>query len=197
MIDQESNRNERPIKLYRKSVVVFAGLPLTGKTTIAKKLALFSNYILVDVDDIRHQETPVVQVLEPAEEKLAVEHTYTRMFNLARELLNDGKPVIIAGVFSRPDPYHNQLKTFVDEEKVPLKFFYLETPTVDEIERRIQIRLNSPDNLSNVTSYDRFTEAQTRYKLIEGIKVIRIPSELSMRQKDVLVRRNLADLRIS
>lgn len=193
----ERQKKEQLFQQYRRSLVVFAGLPLTGKTTIATKLAVFSNYTLIDVDDIRHQEMPVVQVLKPEEEKLAVEHTYVRMFNLARKLLNDGKPVIIAGVFSRPDPYHNQLKTLVKEEKVPLKFFYLETPTIEEVEKRIQIRLNSPDNLSNVTSYDRFVEVQTRYKLIEGIKVIRIPSELSIRQKNALIMRNLVDLRIN
>jgi predicted kinase len=193
----EREKKERPRQQYRKSLVVFAGLPLTGKTTMAKNLAMLSNYTLIDVDDIRHQEMPVVQVLEREKEKLAVERTYVRMFDLAKKLLNSGKPVIIAGVFSRSDPYHNQLKTFVDEEKVPLKFFYLDIPAIDELERRIQIRLSSPDNLSNVTSHSRFSEVQARYKLIEGIEIIRIPSELSMRQKNALVRKNLADLRKS
>lgn len=125
-------------------------------------------------------------MLEQEQEKLAVESTYTKIFT----------QVIISGVLSRPDPYHNQLKSLVSEAKAKLIFFYLEEPTTNEIERRIQTRILSEENLSNVTSLERYLEVKGRYKLIEEVNVIRIPANLSLDEKALLVKRELQSLKV-
>lgn len=125
-------------------------------------------------------------MLEQEQEKLAVESTYTKIFT----------QVIISGVLSRPDPYHNQLKSLVSEAKAKLIFFYLEEPTTNEIERRIQTRISSEENLSNVTSLERYLEVKGRYKLIEEVNVIRIPANLSLDEKALLVKRELQSLKV-
>lgn len=183
-------------KKYVSSLVVMAGLPLTGKTTMAKELEKCSNFTLIDVDEVRHLEMPIVRVLVQEEEKKAVENTYVKMFEMADSMIKKSKPVIIAGVFSRPDPYHNQLKSFVSRLAIPLKFFYMEPPSIDELERRIQFRKSFLGNLSNVTSYERFAEVENRYKLIEGIEIIKISSALSIEEKLSLIKENLNDLKL-
>lgn len=197
-IGRHSEYQER-IDLYQPSLVVFAGLPLTGKTTLARELSIGSNYRMIDVDEVRQQGvTPdQIRVLQPLEEKAAVEATYVKMFQLAESCIQRSAPVVMSGVFSRPQPYHDQLKQFINDFQIPYRFFYVPPPDENEVRNRLQRRLMSPDNRSNIKTYESFFEVQQRYNLIRGIDIDTIEPNSSIYDRMRHVRSALESLRLN
>lgn len=179
---------------FQASLVAIVGMPLVGKTVLAKALESRSNYICIDVDEMRWEGDVSPRRLSAAEENVAMEHAYLKMHNQARQLLEQGRPVIVTATYSR-NIYHDQLKALADNVGGRLKVFYLEIPSKEEIEHRLEKRHMHQEGHSNVLTYEHFASVQQRYKLIDGVVVKSVPAGLSLDEEVKYIFKELQDFR--
>ena len=179
---------------FRKCIVALAGLPLTGKSTLGTELARRSNFIFLDVNDVRWNVFPRRgKRLPDKQEQFAMQTSYQKNHERARDLLQQGKPVILTATYSR-ELYHQMLKSLAKKSDVPLKVFVLEA-SGKEIERRIKQRLKK-DNLSVVQSLEGFLEVKNRYALITNVDLTEIDATLSLKQNIKQIFQALSSLEI-
>lgn len=157
-------------------VIVLSGLPLTGKSTLAHAIALRCNGIALDVDHIRQEKFPNPEriLLAPEEELRVMVYAYSELIAHACRILHTGRPVILAGTFSREEfkkPLR-ELKEDLEKAGVPLRVFRL-SASDQAIEQRIRQR-QQEDRLSNIDTLEKFRWAQGLFKSIEFVPVVEI-----------------------
>lgn len=141
-------------------IVVLAGLPRTGKGTLANTLAQQTNLIHFDVDDARYKgNLPPPRGIEE-EEKIKMAQAYLTNHQRAREALRKGQPVILNATYSRTI-YHEQLRQLTQETSCPIVFFLLEAP--DEVIRK-RIESGQQSGVSNITAFEDYVSVRDRYQ---------------------------------
>ena len=153
---------------FSASIVVFAGLPLVGKTTLAQALAQHSNFVPLDVEDARYPLgiPRYPQRGTPEEEKETMALAYIRNHKWAQKLLGLNTPVVLSATYSRPE-YHDQLLALEHTTKKPLVVFQLEAPET-VIEQRLKERQRN-GSASNIQTYEQYRDVKSRYQAITGI----------------------------
>lgn len=201
----------------QKCIVALAGPPLVGKSTLGKKLQDRTNLTYLDVDAARRQIfipweelTPDEQqsigtevdpkdylngrsVLPPPWEAFAMINSYQKNHELARELLNNGRPVILGSSYSR-DRYHDMLKNLALETASPLKVFLLRASDAS-IKKRIDERIKN-GSLSNVTSFEHYLETKNRYQIMQDVDLTTIDTESPIEDNIAQILEALRNLRI-
>lgn len=160
-----------------RRIIILAGLPLVGKTTVGKELARKTNLVFLDVDDARSElegnwKNAGFRGSEE-NEKNAMLDAYKRNHKKAVKLLKSGSSVILAATYSRPI-YHEMLKNLAKELDASLIFFLLSVSD-DEIKNRIRERVKGGGN-SNIHTKEDYLAVENRYKVMDGIKVVTIDS---------------------
>lgn len=186
MKETKESTTPTEVQTFMTCVIVLSGLPLTGKTTLAEQLAATSNLCVVDVDYVREEidegrkHDSSAQMLPPEEEKAIMTRAYQLACQKALELVENYKPVIIAGTFSREEFKKSlqDLKETLDKKDIPLKAFLL-TASEDQIAKRIEKR-RQQGSVSNIDSLDRFTWAKSLFGEIQFMEVHRIDSPLGL-----------------
>lgn len=166
-----------PLKLY---IVVLSGLPMTGKTTLARALVEKTNLVLLDVDEIRQREFPNPErKILPKEKELAIMiASYKKLGRQAELLLASGQSVILAGTFSRA-VFKEPLKILKEKfSNIPMHVFLLKADN-KEIEERIDARNNS-NNPSNITSMDSFQWVASHFEKIDFTDLVEIDTTKSV-----------------
>lgn len=188
---------EKEIIQFTPSIVAFVGSPTVGKSTLAQAVTKKTNHIHLDVDSIRleifHRDHPIRLSKEEDREEMAA--SYRQMHERARKVISEGLPVLLTAVYSR-DFHHEMLRMLAQETGVPLKVFYLETPSREEVEKRLADRRTRGSN-SNVTLYEHFARVNEMYKLIEGVTVSRLPANLTIEEKVACVLASLKSLQMN
>jgi predicted kinase len=144
-----------------KQIVVLAGLPLSGKTSLGEKLAQESNAVFLDIDEARQKLVPGKEWLGPEMERAIMLQAYEYNHQRARSVLQSGHAAIVAATYSRP-AYHDMITTVATLEQVPLHFFLLKLPDESVASRIEQRRLQGSN--SNITSLESYTEVKDRYQ---------------------------------
>lgn len=182
-------------------VVVVSGLPATGKSTFGRFLEKTSNFISIDVDDIREEidevrkADPSIRWLPPDEELAIMIRSYTLMCQRAEEMATAGGPVVIAGTFSRSqfkEPLQ-PLKASLDQKTIAMRVFRFDS-AIDGIEGRITKRKRDR-GVSNVDSMDTWRWAQGNFSPIVFTEVIEIDTQQSGHYLEIL--RHLNDVRVA
>lgn len=186
------NEIKEPLQEFRKCLVVLMGLPLMGKTTLGVELARCSNFRFLDVDDARWEIFPPAERLPRNQEAFAMQTSYQKNHEKARDLLLDGKPVILGATYSR-ELYHEMLKWLARQTDSPLRTFLLNAPD-EVIGQRLKARIEN-GNPSTVKSLDAFKEVQGRYQLIQGINLTIIDTSLPPKENIKQILSALQDLR--
>lgn len=157
-------------------IVVLAGLPRTGKTTLAEALAQRTNLVHLDVDHARYQEGPP-ETIPPRgteeEEKARMAQAYQHNHRKAEETLLRGQPVVLNATYSR-ERYHELLRQLGQETGCRIVFFLLEAP--DEVIRE-RIESGRQSGYSNITTFDQFIAVRNRYEVYPD-GMIRIDTSL-------------------
>ena len=170
---------------FAPSIIALTGIPFTGKTTLGKALADRTNFIFCDVDEARwsvfekrvDQGYPV-ELASPFN-RFAMNVAYQKNHEIARDLLKQGNPVVLAATYSRVD-YHNMLRWLSETSKVPILVFLLQIS--DKVaEERLEERIRS-NSSSNVLTMEQYLEIKIRYQTIEGVNLIRISTEKTVSQ---------------
>lgn len=141
-IKNKADFKEKEKIFLRPCLVVLSGVPLTGKTVLAEKLAILSNLKIVDVDAVRSEidetrKNGKATMLEPEKEKDIMVKSYAKMCRQAEEIINQGSPALVAGTFSRSE-FKRPLEKLADilrKKNVPLKVFLLTISDKEALKR--------------------------------------------------------------
>lgn len=160
----EAKGKDRKVE-YQPLILVIAGAPLHGKTTLAAEMAKGSNLVRLDVDEARAELFPDAagQMLSPDQERFIMLTSYQSVHEKARDLVKKGQPVVIAGAYTRP-VYHEMLQDLAKKTRVPLKVMLLEC-TEEEALARLAKR-NGQGSLSNVTTPNQYREIRDRFAIM-------------------------------
>lgn len=146
-------------------LIVFAGLPLSGKTTLAERLSKLLKISSIDVNKVRQMlfkyNSVSDQEAERALDEAQMKASWLSLYALAENILEAGDSVIVSGTFSRPIQ-HQQIKTAAERRKAELKVIFCQVPD-QVIEERVKSRKDRY-NLKSMASYQRVKE---RYVKIE------------------------------
>jgi aminoglycoside phosphotransferase family enzyme/predicted kinase len=122
-------------------LIVVAGLPGTGKTSVAKQLAAEIGAVLLSTDAIRRRV-----VREPGHTVKKRRQVYEELFDLAQGLLQKEKDVILDGTFFRAE-WRRRASQLARRQD--LRFFLLEIVCPEHIvRRRIERRFKRKDDFS-------------------------------------------------
>lgn len=160
------------VPLKPKTVIVIAGLPTTGKTSLGRALSLATNVHFVDIDDgpancaPPQESNPYGSDEARARERARMAVAYTVLHAAVEENLKQGFSVIISATYSR---HSNQefLFSAVERGCGNMKFVLCQyNDTTNEVKRRIQERL-ARGAIGGCRSVDHYFDDKSRYA---GIK---------------------------
>lgn len=155
----------------RPAIVVIAGLPAVGKTTLGTALAESSNLVTIDIDKVRQSIFPAnlpVSSMEEDRQQMEIAHLAT--YKMIRQYIQEGKPVVVSATFRSPLS-QEAVKKIASEEGVPLHVFHIEAPDEAEIERRLHVRRHQRSN-SHIQTIADFARVKTGYR--------RFPQDISV-----------------
>lgn len=169
----EALHQERILSLV-PCLLVFAGLPAAGKSSLSAELSAKTNAQLLDIDEIRSGLFPQTScdVINLDREKLQMFEAYQKMYQLAASNLLRGTPIILSATFSS-EKSHKEIARIARELGVPLKVFSLCAP-IDVLAVRLLIRGQLANNYSNVTSRAHLQEVSGRFVKIAGENVVEL-----------------------
>lgn len=120
---------------FETSLVIFSGLPFTGKSTLSRELARLSNFVHLDCDVYRLAIAGNDQFLPDEQEAKVMMESYRRMHVDGLNRLKDHLPVSFAATYWRPG-YKPLLIDLLSQLTAPTRIFELR---VDD--RRIRERI--------------------------------------------------------
>lgn len=145
---------------FEKMILVLAGLPLVGKTTLGNTLAEKSNLTYYDVDWVRQQLFPGTKRRSDAEETVIMRKSYEAKFALAREMLKLERPVALGATYSRAI-YTQLLSELAEETRSPLAVLMLQVDDGFIRERLIERQKIGSDSVTN--TWDLYLLNKQRY----------------------------------
>lgn len=165
---------------FKPCIIVLAGPPLSGKTTLGNRLHNETNGMFLDVDVRRSQIFRDKQNwLLPEDEHFqkqemfAMQTSYQANHERARNWIKAGTPVVLAATYSR-ELYHRMIRDLSKETGVFLAVFKVEPPKSDEeLLKRLEGR-NSGNNPSNVKTLEHFYEVLNRYRSPQKVPIRRL-----------------------
>lgn len=131
-------------------LIIICGLQGTGKTTVAKKVALKINGVVLRTDEIRKEI-----IKNPVYSKEEKDRVYDEMFSRAKGLIKEGRSVVLDATFVK--------KENRDRAKgISKEFRIIEVVCPEGVAReRIRKRVGNKNeaNFDNYLKYKRFFEA--------------------------------------
>ena len=140
--------------MNKPTLIIFAGLIGTGKSTLSKILSKKLDIPIISSDIVRKALSGISPIEHRYEEfekgiysKERTDKTYKEIFKKAEEFLMKGSSVIIDGSFKKK----NQRKLILDlAVEMGIRFFIIETICKDEeIKKRLNYRLKSKKSASD------------------------------------------------
>lgn len=158
-------------------LLVFSGLPATGKTTLAKKVARKINAEVLRTDAIRKEI-----IREPKYTEEEKELVYREMFSRAEKLISSGKNVILDANFYRQSQRDETRKI---AGRTGTKFFLIEAICPeDKIRGRMKLRKKSGDE-SDAKKMEIYYKIKRAWEPISGPHIVVDTSERGAMRKVV------------
>ena len=144
-----------------KQIILLCGLPLSGKTTLGKKLSARLKIPFLDIDEIRHalfQNPP--EEMESEQDRFQMEVSYKALFYIIEVLTKLGHSFIIAAIFSREERQKRAIEILGIETKVVHCF-----APEQVIKRRIIEREERRNSFSGCRTWEHYKADQERYQI--------------------------------
>lgn len=177
-----------------KCLLVVAGPNLSGKTTLAEKLALVVDTPILDIDANWRNEWRTVE----NRGRMSVD-IYQSNHVRALDILKEKKPALLVAAYSWPT-YHNEVIKFAEEQGCQLKVFQLSTPDENEARKRLALRLEDPNNISDMVDIDKIIGGYKTYRGFEesysnhpNVKVVHLDSHMKPEENLEIALASLRD----
>lgn len=160
-------------------IVLFCGLPLSGKSALAKELASRLRLPFIDIDDIRHslfQNPP--EEMEPEKDREQMVVSYRALFLMTEYLIKLGHSLVITATFSR-EWHHQKIISISERNSVPIKAIYCFASDEAIKERLIQREINK-DSFSTCRTWEHYLADKARYKLLLPLPLLKIDTSQSI-----------------
>lgn len=170
-------------KMNERTIIAFGGLPLTGKSTLAKFLEERLKISRIDIDEVRrllfkyHPVDPEKDCTRDTEQMRA---SWGSFFALVENALYARESVIVVGTFSR-ESYHQRLMSITEKHKAFLKFIFCYAPD-EVIADRITLRLRDKEEPSNLRSMEGYERVKARYKRIAVPHLLNLDTSKPMKE---------------
>ncbi|MDE2025494.1 MAG: ATP-binding protein [Patescibacteria group bacterium] len=180
---RKTPENEQPKIRLTPSIIVLAGVPVVGKSTVAVGLEQRTNLVRLDADEVRQElypdssESPTTEV-----NTQQMTQAYLTVYERACSALQQGLPVVMAFTF-RSNYSRQAVQRIAVEYSVPLHVFHLEAPALEEIERRIA--QGGRRFASRVNSVEDFLRLSANFPPLcgEQMHISHIGSDTSLEEK--------------
>lgn len=138
---------------FERSLVIFSGLPFTGKSTLSRELARLSNFVHLDCDVYRLMIVGHDHFLPEEQEAAVMVESYRRMHDDGLNTLSAHSPVSLAATYWRPI-YKPLLVDLLSQLTVPVRIFELrvDDSLIGERTRR-RAREGDPSEIKSVEQY--------------------------------------------
>lgn len=148
-----------------KQIIVVCGLPLSGKSTVARELKRALKVPWVDVDTVRQKLFHHPQAeMEQNKDRFQMNISYSYLFLIGYRLLERCLSVIFSATFSREE-CHDALILLSEVIGVPVKVVYCWAPD-RVIQGRIIEREERQDSFSTCRTFGHYVSSKARYKLL-------------------------------
>lgn len=134
--------------VFGKCVVVLAGPPFHGKSTVASALVKISNLSLLDIENVKAKHFSDLT----AEKLNLTERAYQLMADEVAVLLAENRPIILSATFSKKEFKNPFLRIFRSSEA---RIFFLKVRSLDCIKLRMEKR-NSEEKGHPIQSMDQY-----------------------------------------
>ncbi len=138
-------------------LIIIAGLPATGKSTLAKKLAEKINAVVLNTDVIRKEMLPKPKYTE--EEKRLI---YNVLFLLTKYLLMNNINVILDGTFYKRSI---RRKAYEIAEKLGKKIIIIECVCNEEVVKERLIKRSKERSISDA-DYEVYKKIKSQFEKI-------------------------------
>lgn len=150
-------------------VNAFAGLPLTGKSTLARRLeaVLGIRVSRIDVDEIRRLLFPrwhVDSEKDRESDAKQMRAAWKSLYALTDRALEAGQSVILAATFSRR-AYVEELLEVTRKYEARVTLIYCSAPD-ETIQIRVAAR-NAEDNFSNIMNMEGYYRVKERFEVYD------------------------------
>lgn len=169
--------------MEKPKIIVFAGLPLTGKTTLSKLLQDKLKICRIDIDEVRHllfRHQPVDSEKDREQDQLQMRASWKSLFVLAENIVRMKQSVIVAGTFSR-SIYHYALLQLVGDYDLLVKAVYC-SASPGTIAERIAQRQQDKENPSNLKTMEGYWRVKERYQKISLPDILEIDTSLPIEE---------------
>ncbi len=158
-------------------VIVFAGLPLTGKSTLAAALATRLGFSFLDIDQIRRFLFRNIADSEKDREGdiRQMRASWKSLYALTNQLLQAQESVILAATFSR-GAYLQELFDVTDKYQACVKVICCWAPD-EVIAGRVAQRIDSP---SNIRTFEGYLRVKARFEKITAPNVLEVDTSDSI-----------------
>jgi predicted kinase len=176
-------------------LIVICGLPLSGKSTVARRLSPMLRIPHLDIDDnIRrpvfglphpHPETSSALMQQDVQEMLA---SYKLLLLAADCFLEQHRSLILTATFSRRTYREMLIATVCKHPQARLKVLwcYPTNDSIHELARRLEKRRHE-NNASSVNSIERYVEVKSRFEPLE-LPHLRIETSVPGTEEDMFRR---------
>ena len=154
-------------------IIVFAGLPLTGKSTLAKFLEAKLKIARLDIDEIRQmlfRHHPLDSETNRELDQAQMRSSWESLYALAANVLLAGDSVIVAGTFSR-EIQHQQIAFVAENRGATLRIVFCHAPD-EVILERMELRKRDKGNSSNLKSMEGYNRVKARYVKISAPDIL-------------------------
>lgn len=159
------------------NVIVLAGLPFSGKTTVGNELAKRYGFAFFDIDVSRKEIDSRSGWHGADAEREIMLAAYERNHEKAAAALNAGQTAVLAATYSRPE-YHEMVREVSRQYAAPLSVFLLYVGD-QLVQQRMQQRIADGSD-SNILDLASYAEVRDRYKAFEGDELVRIDTADSL-----------------
>ncbi len=146
-------------------IILFCGLPLSGKSTLARILANRLKIPYYDIDEIRHRffQNPREEMSQEAN-LFQMGISYEALFLITESLIKLGRDIVISATFSGRKARHNIIE-ISRINNAPIKAIYCHAS--DEIiKERLAYREKNKDSFSTCRTWEHYERDKSKYGLL-------------------------------
>jgi uncharacterized protein len=168
-------------------LILVTGLPGSGKSTVAGRIAEHVNAVVINSDTLRRELFPVTRTYDSNETQTVIRETRRR----TRELLSEGKTVVLDALFTKQRP-RDEYRRLAEELDIPYAIIHV-TASEEAIRERLEARPRTGD--ASEATFEYYLDRKPHFEPIAGDH-FRIDNSGGLPEMEEKVQALLEELRL-